>query len=160
MSIVCKVSDNLLYFNCPLFVLGLNMKVNAKETIRCKMRECIQQIPGPIILRSDLKNLASDRQLSRGLKSLVQEGALTKIGYGTYAKLSRSPITPEPFLKEGFNIIAKEALKKLQVEWEASSAERAYNICNSTQIPFKAKVKLKSRFNRKLSYKGNFLEFE
>jgi hypothetical protein len=136
------------------------MKVARNETIQFKMSEYIQQIPDEVILRVNVSTLGSPRQVSRGLQALVQEGILTKLGYGTYAKLTRSERLKEPFLKEGFSIIAKEALDKLNVTWEPSQAEQEYNAGLSTQIPITTKVKLKSRFNRKLSYKGIPLQFE
>lgn len=136
------------------------MKVARNETIEFKMNAYIQQIPDEVILRTNVSSLGSPRQVSRGLQALVQQGILTKLGYGIYAKLTRSERLKEPFLKEGFAIVAKEALDKLNVDWEPSQAEKEYNAGLSTQIPVTTKVKLKSRFNRTLSYKGIRLQFE
>lgn len=136
------------------------MKVTRVETLKWKLSNYIEQLPDQVIVRANVASLGSPRQISRALKALVQDGILIKLGYGTYAKLTRSERLKEPFLKEGFAIIAKEALNKLNVEWEPSQAEKEYNAGISTQIPMAIKVKLRSRFNRKLSYKGIPLQFE
>lgn len=72
------------------------MKVARNETIEFKMTAYIQQIPDEVILRTNVSSLGSPRQVSRGLQALVQRGILTKLGYGTYAKLTRSERLKEP----------------------------------------------------------------
>jgi len=93
-------------------------------------------------------------------RELVQETMLTKIGYGVYAKLVRNPLIDEPFLPEGFSQAAKEAMERLNVQWEPGQAEQDYNQGLSSQIPVSPSFKLKSRFNRKLGYTGMMLQFE
>jgi hypothetical protein len=50
----------------------------------------------------------------------------------------------------GFDQVAKEALDRLEVEWQPSSTEKGYNN-GSTQIPVNTQVFIKDRFNRTIS---------
>jgi hypothetical protein len=84
------------------------MKVARNQTIEFKMSEYIQQIPDEVILRINVSTLGSPRQVSRGLQALVQKGILTKLGYGTYAKLSQSEMLKEPFLKKDLQLLLKK----------------------------------------------------
>ena len=136
------------------------MKVKAVDSFKAKIFDFIQDFPCQIVLRADLVTLGSSRQVSRALKSLVQEAVLTKIGYGVYAKLVRNPLIDEPFLFNGFSQAAQEAMDRLNVQWDPGQAEQDYNQGPSSQIPVSPSVKLKSRFNRKLGYKGMTLRFE
>jgi len=45
-----------------------------------------QQISGNVIVREDIEDMGSSRQISRCFKDLVEMGELVKIGYGIYAK--------------------------------------------------------------------------
>lgn len=136
------------------------MKVKRDQTIKSKLSDYIKTLPGEIVLRENLANLAGPRQISRGLKALTEAGIIIKLGYGVYAKLEKSDLLKDPFLPEGFDITAKKALDKLGVVWELSQAEQEYNVGISTQIPVVEKVVLKTRFARELSYKGRTLQFE
>ena len=66
-----------------------------------------------------------------------------------------SPLTKQPMLAgDGFGAVARQALDKLKVRWEPTTAERAYNEGRSTQVPMTPRVRLRgSRFSRKLRYK-------
>ncbi len=48
----------------------------------------------------------------------------------------------------GFDQVAKEALKRLNVDFQISEAEQAYQTNGSTQIPANTRVKISKRFNR------------
>jgi hypothetical protein len=62
--------------------------------------------------------------------------------------------------RDGFVGAARSALTKLGVDWEPSQWERAYNEGRSTQVPVNAVVRVKSRFARRLGYRGNTLVVE
>lgn len=113
-----------------------------------------QQIPGNIILRKDIEDMGSPRQISRCFKDLVEIGELVKIGYGIYAKAYMSPTLKKPVIQGGFDQACKETLTKKSIKWEPGSAEQAYNAGISTQIPVRTIVQLKSRYRGHLSY-GN-----
>lgn len=113
-----------------------------------------QQIMGNIILREDIEDMGSPRQISRCFKDLVEMGELVKIGYGIYAKSYISENLKRSVINGGFGQACKEALTKLGIKWEPGSAEQAYNAGLSTQVPVRTIVQLKSRYRGHLSY-GN-----
>ena len=110
------------------------MKVTRENSIKYKVLQRIKRKQTPVILRADIDDLAEPRQISRALKSLVEEKILVKLGYGVYGKLTPSKYG-EPYLSEGFIASGRIALTRLKVKWEPSEAERAYNKRLSTQVP-------------------------
>lgn len=131
-----------------------------KKSLKFKVLERITQIPGNIILRADIQDMGSPRQISRCFKDLTEMGELTKIGYGVYAKAYLSEYIDRPIIRGGFGGACIEALKKLGVQWELGSAAQAYNAGLSTQVPVRTIVILKSRFRRPLAYGGRSLIIE
>jgi hypothetical protein len=125
-----------------------------KKSLKFKILGRIKQIANSVILRKDIQNMGSPRQISRCLKDLVEMGELVKIGSGIYAKAYLSKTLNKPVIQNGFGQACKEALTKLGVKWEPGSAEQAYNAGLSTQIPVRTIVQLKSRYRGHLSY-GN-----
>ena len=136
------------------------MKVSYENTIKYSALQKVKQLPGNIILREDLDDLGSPRQVSRATQALVDEGILAKLGYGVYGKLARSSITGDSYLPQGFVPTAREALTKLGVRWQSSQVEQDYYDGTSTQIPVNPPTKLLTRFRRKLSYNGMELRVE
>ena len=129
------------------------MKVAFKKSITFKVLKRINSLPGDVVLRSDIANLADPREVSRALNRLVQSGRLAKLGYGVYAKLARSEIAQTTYLKEGVLPTMRAALNRLNVSWEASPEEQDYQAGRSTQIPVNPTTKLKDRFRRQLRYR-------
>ena len=125
-----------------------------KNSLKFKVLEKIQGLPGNIVMRADIEDMGSSRQISRCLEALVAMGELVKIGYGIYAKAYVSEQLKKPVIKIGFDQACKETLTKLGVKWEPGSAEQAYNAGRSTQVPVRTVVTLKSRFRAHLNY-GN-----
>lgn len=107
-----------------------------------------------VVLRLDVADIANPRQISRALSNLVNQGQLVKLGYGTYAKLVRSKITHSTYLKKGILPTMREALTRLNVSWEASDEEKAYQEGRSRQMPVNPVTKLKARCRRQLKYRG------
>jgi len=107
-----------------------------------------------VILRTDVAHLAEPRQVSRALKRLVQSGKLAKLGYGVYAKLAYSEQIKTTYLKDGVLPTLRAALTRLNVRWEPSPEETAYQTRASTQIPVNPATKIKDRFRRQLSYQN------
>ena len=83
-----------------------------------------------------------------------------KIGTGIYAKSYTSKYTDLPLVKNGIDSALREALKRLGVAYEPSSAEEAYNEGKTTQVPVLNMVKLKSRCRRRIGYRNSELLFE
>jgi len=131
-----------------------------KNSLKFTVLDRIQQMPGNVILREDIEDMSSPRQISRCFKDLVDMGELVKIGYGIYAKAYLSEYINKPVIKGGFGQVCKEALTKLGVEWTPGSAEKAYNAGLSTQVPVRTVVQLKSRFRGHLNYNGRQLIIE
>jgi len=129
------------------------MKVTQKNSFTYKVLKHIQTLRSNAIVRADLANLGSPRQVSRALNILVREGKLAKLGYGVYGKLVSSRYSEEPYLKGGFLPTIRQAFNKLNVKWEPSVEEKNYNENRTTQIPVNPSTHLKTRFRRKLSYK-------
>jgi hypothetical protein len=117
-----------------------------QNSLKFRVLDCIQKISGDIILRKDIQEMGSPRQISRCFKDLVEMGKLVKIGYGIYAKAYISENLNKPVIQGGFGQACKEALTKLGVKWEPGSAEQAYNAGLSTQVPVRTIIQLKSRF--------------
>jgi len=125
-----------------------------KNSLKFKALDRILKMPGNIIVREDIEDMGSPRQISRCFKDLVGMGELVKIGYGIYAKAYISENLNKPVIQGGFGRACKEALTKLGIQWEPGSAEKAYNAGLSTQVPVRTVVQLKSRFRGHLTY-GN-----
>ena len=106
-----------------------------------------------VFLPREFTDLAGDDQVLRALRMLVKEGRLIRLGYGVYARATRSRLSGRPMVDSanGFSSAALQALTKLGVPWEPSDSVRAYNEGRSTQIPVNPAVKVKSRFQRRLS---------
>ena len=113
-----------------------------------------------VVLRSDFADLGDYRQVSRGLKALITDKELVKIGFGLYAKAYQSQYTNSPIIKGGTDLALREALTRLKIPFEPGSAEQAYNAGESTQVPVRNIVRLKSRCRRLIRYKNSQLIFE
>lgn len=131
------------------------MKEYYQNSLKFKILDRIkQQIDGSVVLRTEIQDMASPRQVSRSLKDLVKMGELVKIGSGVYAKAYVSHTLNRPVIECGFAQACKEALTKKGIKWEPCSAEQAYNAGLSTQVPVRPVIKLNSRYRGSLSY-GN-----
>lgn len=125
-----------------------------KNSLKFKALSRINQIAGNIILREDIQDMGSPRQISRCFSDLVKMGQIVRIGYGIYAKSYVSEFINKAVIKGGFGSVCKEALTKIGVKWEPGTAEQEYNAGLTTQVPVRTVVRLKSRFRGRLSY-GN-----
>jgi len=132
-----------------------------RKTLRQRIEGRIARKGDTAFLTREFTDLSDERQVLRALRQLVDEGKLVRLGYGVYAKTEISPLTHQPMLAgDGFGPVARQVLDKLNVAWEPTVAERAYNEGRSTQVPMTPKVRLRGRFARKLSYKTMELAFE
>jgi len=137
-----------------------HMRTKYPNSIEFKTLSRIKKIRGSVVLRKDLNNLGSYRQVSRAINKLIDEKKLVKIGAGIYAKAYLSQYSSTPLIKNGTDAALREALKRLGVGFEPGTAEREYNEGKSTQIPVRNVVKLKNRCRRRIAYKNNELIFE
>ena len=123
----------------------------AKQSLQSRIESRIQRSSRNVFLRADFERLGGYDQVGRALRMLVADGRLLKVGYGLYAKARPNRLTGESMLaaQGGFNAVAEEALKRLNVKWKTSSAIKAYR-SGSTQIPANTEVVVLERFNRKI----------
>lgn len=131
-----------------------------KNTFRENLLARINAMTETIILRKDLHDLGSPRQVSRALKDLVNDKEIVKLGYGVYAKAELSDYLDRPMIQAGFSTACIEALNRLGVDWEPSQASKDYHLGKSQQVPARFEVRLKSRFRRQLSYGSRTLRIE
>ena len=132
-------------------------KIYYRNSLKFNVLSIIEQTRDDVILRKDIADLGSPRQISRCLKDLIEMGKLVKIGYGVYVKTEFSKYLNTSVMKIGFDEACKKTLEKLGVTWQPGSAEEAYNKGLSTQVPMATVVRLKIRFRKKLSYKNRTL---
>lgn len=136
------------------------MKVTYKDSIEYKALIRLKSIRGSVVLRTDLSDLGSYRQISRAIKSLIAEKKIVKIGTGIYAKAYISKYSDIPLIKNGIDPTLRQALKRLGVSYEPGSAEKAYNEGKTTQVPARNIVRLKTRCRRRIGYMKSELIFE
>ena len=132
------------------------MKLAYEDSFTYKVLQRVESIRDNAILRQDLADLGSPRQISRALKTLVKLKKLVRLGYGVYGKLAEN--RGERYLKGGLLFTAREILDKLGVSWELSQSEKDYNTGRSTQVPVSPCTIIKSNFTRRIRYKN--MEFK
>src|SRR3989338_7974945 len=95
-------------------------RLTLKSRITLKIRRSNRQV----FVRSDFRKLGDYDQVGRVLRNLEAEGEIIKIGYGLYAKARINRLTGRKMLaaEGGFDQVALEALKRLQVNWEPTDA--------------------------------------
>ena len=133
-----------------------------RTTLKQRIEARIAKRRGDAFLTREFLDLGGERQVLRALHELTEDGKLIRLGYGAYGRAEISPITRQPMLTgDGFEAVARQILDKLEVPWEPTTAERAYNEGRSTQVPMTPQVRLRgSRFSRKLRYKAMELTVE
>ncbi len=121
------------------------------QTLKSKIHLKIHRSNKQVFLRSDFKKLSDYDQVGRALRNLEEDGELIRIGYGLYAKARINKLTGKKMLaaEGGFDQVAREALKRLRVNWEPSDAEKTYQR-GSTQVPVNTQVVILERFSRKI----------
>lgn len=136
------------------------MKTTHENSLKYKILKRIENISGNVVLHSDFKNLGSYRQISRILNVLIEERRLARISFGIYAKAESSAYIEEPILKTSFDAVAKEALNRMNIKWDLTAAQKAYNDGKTTQIPVRPGVRLRSRCRRDFSFGNSSLRHE
>jgi hypothetical protein len=125
-----------------------------RKTLKEKIEARIVRRRGDdVFLPREFRDLAGEDQVLRGLRTLVREKRLVRLGYGVYGRAVVSGLSGKPVLyaRNGFLGAARQALTKLGVTWEPTESERAYNSGNSTQVPVNPVTRVKGRFSRRLS---------
>lgn len=138
----------------------LDMKVTYAKSVEKKVLDRVKTLKGNIILRKDLKNVGTYRQISRVINKLIKSNKIVRLSLGVYARAYTSKFTNIPLIKGGVDSTLRKVLDRLDVEYEPSSVEKAYNAGKTTQVPGKNIVRLKKRCRRKIGYGKNQLVFE
>lgn len=133
-----------------------------RDSIQSKIEKRLAERSDDVFLTREFHDLGDKRQVLRGLSNTVRDGELIRIGYGVYARATRSNLTGQPMLASptGFVGASREALTKLGVPWEITDLEKAYIEGRSTQVPVNAVVRVKARFSRRIAYRGKPLVVE
>ena len=134
------------------------MKTN--KTLESRILARIVRKKDSVFLRKDFLDLGGYDQVGRALKHLADNGKLVRIGYGLYSKARVSSLTGETIPTASLPTLAKEALERLGVKIMPSQAELAYNEGRSKQIPTGRLISVKSRVNRKISFKDTTIKYE
>lgn len=126
----------------------------------------LDSLSDQVFTREDLSQEKSNQaqlKLNRALKAFIEEGRITKISHGLYAKATQMQFPDGKtihVLKASFESVAIEALNKLGVNWEFGQAIQSYNRGETTQVPSVFSVKLHSRFRGKIQAEGRAVIFE
>ena len=86
-------------------------------------------------MRSDLSACGSQRQISRALNTLIEEGKLVRFAHGLYAKARRSNLTGNPIPQTGPSELTAEVLERLGIPVRLGKAQEAYASGKSQDIP-------------------------
>ena len=130
------------------------------NTLEKRVSYRIARMKCEVFVRGDFLDLGGYDQIGRSLRFLVKKNKLIKIGYGLYAKATKSPLSGKDIPRVGITKLASQSLEKLGVEKRSSSFEEAYNAGQTTQVPTGRVVSVKSRISRRIGYDGKFVTFE
>ena len=104
-------------------------------SIRDRMIRSVTMRRGEIVLRSDFERMGSQSQISRVLNDFVRDGRLVRIGHGVFAKSRLSTLTGKPVPREPLEVLAAEALRRLNIEVRQGRVQRDYASGKSAQVP-------------------------
>ena len=136
------------------------MRRNRLKSLEDRMAYRVERKRGSVFLREDFGDLADYDQVGRSLRRLVAKGKLVKIGYGLYARATRSPLSGNTVPEKSLPSLAAEALRRLKVEVRPSQEARTYSAGGSTQVPTGRVLAVKGRISRKIGYDGKYVSFE
>ena len=133
----------------------------SQEVVEDLILDRTQLISGCVVLSTDFADIAEDRLIRSALESLAKNEKLAQIGEVVFAKVRLNRITGDVMLDSdgGFDCVAKEALTRLGITWESSSAENAYRR-GEKHVPARCVVRVLKGDPPSLSYKGHRLLYE
>lgn len=123
-------------------------------TIQDRLETRIKRAKRSVFMRSDFADIADYDQVGRGLRNLVRDGLLLKIGYGLYVRARVNRITGAlmPDNPAGNDGVLIEAMERLGVDYKFDDLSLKNMSGESTQIPASVKIIPKSsRFTRKIT---------
>ena len=130
-------------------------------TTRERLQRSVAARQGEVVLRRDLHGLGSASQVSRGLKQLVDDGKLVRIGLGVYAKATPSRLSGQPAPRQTLEVLAAETFARLGIAWQQGKAQRLYNAGLTTQVPWRTTFNTSPRrVTRRLQVGKGVVEYE
>lgn len=125
--------------------------------IEASIRGSIANGNGNVVLLSELKNFGSSDQVKRVLAKLVDEGTLSRVSQGAYAKTRINRFTGKPTPAGTLEAIAGELFAKLKVEARPGKLLREYNQAPTTRVPAETVVDtVKRRITRRVEVGDGF----
>jgi Family of unknown function (DUF6088) len=113
-----------------------------------------------VFLRSDFSKIGSYAQVGKALNALKRAGRLVSLGYGVYSKARPSSLSGRPVPRQPLELLAREALEKLDVVAKPGRTAREY-IAGSTQIPAQISFDTgRRRISRKLRLGAREVQYE
>jgi hypothetical protein len=134
--------------------------IMALNTLESKVRYRVSRSSSSVFTPKDFLDLSGRPQIGRVLAKLVTDEALVKLGYGLYAKTRKSYLTGAVIPTKSLPELAREALIKIGVEVQPSTAVQAYNSGRSQQVPTGRVIGVKGRVSRKIGFDGNSIMIE
>lgn len=133
-----------------------------KDPLRVRLLKLIYESERNVFLRREFKGMASETQINRVLKQLLDEEKLVRISNGIYARTKRSPITNQMIACKALPELGRETLRLLGYEIGLSALSIAYNEGKTTQVPTGRVIAVHaSRLpTRKISYRGVSIRYE
>ena len=133
-------------------------------TTRERLQRSVAARQGEVVLRRDLRGLGSASQVSRGLKQLVNDGKLVRIGLGVYTKATPSRLSGQPAPRQTLEVLAAETFARLGIAWQQGKegkAQRLYNTGVTTQVPWRTTFDTSPRrVTRRLQVGKGVVEYE
>lgn len=130
------------------------------QTLDQRISKRIARSKADIFVRGDFKDLGGYDQVGRSLRKLTDKGELIRVGYGLYARATKSPLTGKTVPVKSLPNVAREALARLRIPTQPSRMERAYNEGRITQVPTGRVIAVKGRVSRKIGYEGTYVVYE
>ena len=131
-----------------------------REPLETQLLKRIDRKRGDVFLRADFDDLGGYDQVGRGLRDLVRQGKLLRIGYGLYSRAIKSPFDEKTLVPPKGLATLREALKRVGIETLPSRSMEEYNAGRTTQVPTGRVVGVRRRVRRKIGYSGFTLSFE
>lgn len=132
----------------------------ALKSLKSRVKYRISRSSGAVVVPGDFKDLSGRDQVGRALRELVDEQILVKFGRGLYAKTKRSSLTNKVIPVKPLPELAKEALRKLQVEIVVADDQSRQDSGRSTQVPTGRVIAVKGRVCRKMTYDGKSIKYQ
>ena len=144
---------------CCKFIKEVFMPIG--KTLEKRIQYRIKRKKDSVFMLSDFVDLSDKNQVMRALKKLMNKNLLVKVGQGLYSRARISSITKNPIPEKDITIIAKEALKKLNIKVGTSKYEEMYKLWKSTQVPTGRVIAIegKGRVSRKIGFNGSYIKY-